>query len=214
MNKILCILLLLCLSEADAQNYRRAGRKAPVSGGGTPFSVTDNFNRTNESPLSGGGNWTNRGSNLKVVSNGVGVASANTDSYAFYSGHTWSANQSSEATIVASNANVYNAVGVRMAASGAFGYILVENNGTLQLYYVNSSESWASVHNYGSISGLGAGDVIKLSVSGTSLTAYINGTQEGTSYTDTNIASGSPGLQAYINDVNNPFLDDWTGAEL
>jgi hypothetical protein len=39
MNKLLCILLLLCVCEADAQNYRRAGRKAPVSGGGsTPYA--------------------------------------------------------------------------------------------------------------------------------------------------------------------------------
>lgn len=63
--------------------------------------ATDDFNRANENPLSGSGNWTT-GSNfaaLRLVSNEVATATANTDSSEKYTGITFGVDHWSEITI-------------------------------------------------------------------------------------------------------------------
>lgn len=62
---------------------------------------------------------------------------------------------------------------------------------------------------------LTANDVIRLEVSGTSLTALVNGSAVST-VTDSSIASGSPGVMGTGGDASGTYtlLDDWVGDDL
>ena len=60
--------------------------------------------------------------------------------------------------------------------------------------------------------GFAAGDVIRLEVSGSTLTALVNGSVVGTA-TDTNLTGGFPGVR-FANGNPEGRLDDWEGGDL
>jgi len=223
MRQLVLILFLFSSVAATARLTGAVGQAQPMrmligkkAAAGGARVETDDFNRANEDPL-GNGTWTNRSQNLNVTSNAVG-AGTNVDSYAFWSaGVAWGNNQYSQCTITSAAADVYNSVGVRMAATGDFGYILSQNGTGLILYYVNSAESWSVIVDYGTVTGLGVGDGIKLTISGTTLTAYHDDgagfVQVGSTQTHSSITSGSPGIAVFRTSTT-PCLDNWEGGEL
>ncbi|HET9708379.1 MAG TPA: hypothetical protein VFP39_08750, partial [Gemmatimonadales bacterium] len=73
-------------------------------------------------------------------------------------------------------------------------------NGVLTTLY-SASVAWSN------------GDVLKLTVVGSTLTAYKNGVAiSGFSATDTDLSSGNPGIEAASNGTANETLDNWEGG--
>lgn len=177
------------------------GNKAPVLGGG--LTRTDDFNRADSGSL--GANWTNALNTFSIVSNAA-VGQTGVNSVAFWSADNFANDQFSQATI----GNNLGARGVSVRASTASG-------GNCYFFTINAlgdGEVWKLVA--GSFTQLGAtitvgtgpGAVIKLTVSGTTLTPNVSGTDLATR-TDSDLASGNPGLHMFN---NLSTLDDWSGG--
>lgn len=175
---------------------------------------SDNFNRANGGL---GANWTTQIGSPAISSNEAYGNSLGNDSYAFESAGTFGANQFSQATVKAIGSNDWTIVVAR--ASGTAG----STNG--YYFYARatgaSSELWKLVAGaYFLISNTGYGpvavnDVLRVEVSSTSITVKDNGTQIGTTQTDTSHSSGRPGLGFYPNtSVTAARLDDWSGGDL
>lgn len=197
----LVLLLLASATVAIARTYT------------THFPLT-------ESPISEGGNWINgRTTGLDwadvAVTNGraIGLESGFTgydDATALLTG-TWGSNQSATATVYTTNrmsGNVYEEVEIRLRSSlsahNCSGYEvlfslkpdsgcyvqIVRWNGPLGSFdYVNATGGSQYI--------LHTGDTVSGSISNDTITAYINGTPvlQGT---DTNYASGNPGIGIFI----------------
>lgn len=186
-----------------------------VVSGGTTY--TDNFNRANEDPLSGGGNWTHPGVsyvNLKVSSNQV-TSSTSGQGIAHWatSNHSFAANQYAQVKIVTNDA-VYAGPIVRFNTSNAYFYRVEVSYGDVSIKRARSDgngTSW-TVASGQSITG----KVLKLSASGTTTTTlkvYIDGVQVGSDVTDNSayvLTSGQPGMCTSESGV----LDDFEAAEL
>jgi len=107
-------------------------------------------------------------------------------------------------------------VGVRMSGSGATadGYFYGGgSNGTYMYKVINGAYT-----TFGSSGdAVEADDVLKITVSGTTITAYKNGsidTSVGTSgtATDSDLSSGKAGIGGYYSGGN--YVPDWSGGDL
>ncbi len=167
-------------------------------------TFNDDFNRADASTL--GSNWVTMSGKLdiRIVTNqAAGPSGTSTDGVAYLAGSagTFGADQSAEATVsgMSGGAN-YCGVGVRMGAST--GYVFI-TDGVSGITDTEIGKYVGGV--YSALTGVTTtvadGDVIKISVSGTStavLTAYKNGVVVGT-YSDSSSphTSGQPGLDSY-----------------
>jgi hypothetical protein len=132
--------------------------------------------------------------------------------FAYYTG-TFSNNQYSEATIIqfGSVSNQHMGVVVRASGGNAYGFNH-DNAGWL----VQRTQSYGiPVELDAGSRSPSANDVLRLEVSGTTLTAKINGVTVST-VTDSAIASGSPGIGGIGGAASGTYtlLDSWTGADL
>src|SRR3990172_7528375 len=183
--------------------------------------VTDNFNRSDESPLSGGGAWTAWGGFARpnLSSNQVRWDSvAGGEQASRYTGISWGENQTAEIEVGAALGND-DYVGVIARASGAGGS---EDGLILRLhkkhpdfgggYEIILAEfigggGGGSGH-AGSAPGIG--DKIRLELTGTAVKGYYKGNLEFD--TTTTVTGGSPGL--YITaDANTVRADNWAGED-
>jgi hypothetical protein len=171
--------------------------------------ATDTFNRADNVSL--GANWSSvvsMVSGCRILSNQVTSNSAS-GSGSRYTGVSFPADQYSQAVI-----------GVALPGGGPT--VRADSSGNFYLFTIDSpgvSATALMLKYTGSFSTLDTrscsavvGDVIRLEVSGTTLTGKVNGTVVST-VTDTAIASGNPGLHIYF---FNPALslDDWEGGDL
>lgn len=173
------------------------------------FSVSDNFNRANENPLSNGGKWaavTGEGNMQIVTTNKVGGVADAAWQTMRWTGTTFGANQCSQAKTLTQFHLMW--VAVRVSASAD------------TYYYMRggASTAWSvwKIVNGGTRTKIGTdyaaavtNDVVKLCVSGTTLTPYINGVAQATQ-TDSAIATGQPGFG--LLDTTS-YADDWVGYE-
>jgi hypothetical protein len=172
---------------------------------------TDDFNRADSTDL--GANWTppSAYSPMQIVSNAVRpTVTTDTNSGEYYAG-TFTNDQYSQVVIKALPASSFVGCGpaVRMSAS-AGGYTVAVN-------------TVAGIHLYGPSGVIGSygettpavNDLIRLEAEGTAIRVYQNGTLR-ISTTDSNIASGNPGIFAYANGqtLADIQLDDWEGGNL
>ncbi len=166
---------------------------------------SDNFNRANENPI--GGNWTNESSDtMQIASNVVWPAAGANLAMAYWNADSYNANQFSQATIGgAALGSNYAGVAVRMAAGALTAYIYGDVVGTYKIQKIVAGTTTDIQTCSGTPT---ASDVLKLSVSGTSLTGTVNGgsTCNGT---DSSIASGQPGIWGYSS-LGNSTVDDWS----
>ena len=191
----------------------KGGTGGNGGGAGVGRSYSTAFPLT-ENPISEGGNWINGqtdGLDWHDMSTTPGLAighqsgSSYTDGTALLTG-TWGPNQTVEAVVHAVNPkdSCYQEVEMRLRStltphsctgyeisfkatktSGAY-LIIVRWNGPLGdfTYLVNTS---------GAQYGVTEGDVVKATIVGNVITAYLNGVQVGTA-TDSTYTSGSPGM--------------------
>jgi hypothetical protein len=147
--------------------------------------ATDDFNRADANPI--GGNWvTITGWNaLQIVSNTARRTSGN-------SGARYNASflndQYAQAKIASISTD--NGVLVRCASAAATFY-------TWSFYgggevWKNVSGTWTKLADRDATFNIG--DVMRIEVSGTAISVYVNGSKIGANVTDTSIASGQAGL--------------------
>jgi len=164
-----------------------------------------------------GANWNaNSTCTLSIVSNAVRLTGVDDFCIASWAADTFNADQCSQITIpTLSNADSASA-GVR--TSGQFG-------STLSMYLLTADGGKGStldkiVSNVGSqirslaATNFVAGDIIKLCVQGTTLTAFRNGSTLSTD-TDSSIATGQPSFTIFDSSQGgdgNVSVDDWIGA--
>lgn len=204
------VLALAAVAQAPFLHHRRtASRPPPAAGGGQ--TISDNFNRGDSADL--GANWTvlTGEAAWKISVNTAQPSSTTTDCTEYYSGVSWTANQSSEGKVTVVEITAGNGVGVavRCSTSARTYYRLV----------INSDGEWkvakmvAGVYTVltSGTATYSVGAVLKLTVSGTTLTSVYNGVQIG-STTDSAISSGSPGIMMSSTIISGS-VDDWTGID-
>jgi hypothetical protein len=187
----------------------------------TRFSITEN-------PLSEGGRWLNGqadGVDWKDVRTTPGLAFGSDgsgtphydDPTAILSG-TWNPNQAVQATVYTVNqkgGNIYEEVEIRLRSAivphRITGYEIMfrcNHDGT---QYVNLARWNGPLGDFtplGGVRGPGLfnGDVVKAQISGSVITAYINGNQVA-QWSDSTFSSGSPGMGYYLDGSPNLNAD-------
>lgn len=161
----------------------------------------DSFNRANENPLAAPWSTASAGgpAGLKLVSNAVTPITTATDSWMYYSGVTWPADQYVKVKVGTLNAGKWDAGPVaRMSATGFNGYVLTFNDGShLTLFKVVGGSFGSALSSISTT--LGVGDIVELRATGTSTTTlkmYINGVQIGTDVVDSSspLTSGNAAI--------------------
>jgi len=168
----------------------------------------DNATRANGSI---GANWTIQQNGFNIASNQFQGTTASQSNSAFWNANSFSAVQFSQATITALNGTAdFPGVTVLASGSGASAtyYDCVENSTTIFIQRIVNG----GVTNLTSASSTGSvGDLLRLEVApGGTLTCFKNGVSALTA-TDTQIASGSPGL--FISG-NVATEKNWSGGKL
>lgn len=173
------------------------------------MTLRDSFTRADGAL---GSNWTSCGGNAgyTVIGNAAAPSSAQVEEAVFWNPISFANDQFAEATITTVASNAFIGVAVRCSTgSGGSYYGFYADNSTRYLVRVVNGA-------YTSLATLGTGfannDVVRLEVTGSTLSAYINGVL-WTSTTDTNLTSGSPGLTSWANNTS-ARLDDFTAADL
>lgn len=210
MIKFILPLLVCCSLQAqivlNGATLRGAtvGTTNAMSGGGG--GSTDNFTRADADPLSspmsdGSSTWsTSVGSypqNLRIVSNkATGHSGFGSLVASKVATPSFAANQTCSITL---STGLGLACGVRMQSGSGAGYKLVTfNSSILALYRVDDSGSIAdTLLTFDTIGTFTAGDIITLSVSGSTLTAKYNGTVvSAITTTDSTYSTGQPFILA------------------
>lgn len=234
MRKIL-ILILVLLTPVLSFGQLSSGSEFLQSGGGflntvepseepqepEPAAYTDDFESYVNGALSGQGNW---GNGLNAFSVGevgedkqIGSNTANSVTALTYNGDV-NNDQYAEITCDAVGTGHFMGVMVRMSGSGATlcGYGYYTSNSTQRLFRIDNGVK-TNLGTAGAAS-LTAPVTLRLEVSGTTLTAYRNGsidTGVGTNGTATvtEYTSGKTGLSGYHNS-GGTYGDDWKGGNL
>jgi len=155
-------------------------------------------------------NWTNHDLGVQIKSNAV--AATGTDGFAYWNADVFADDQYAQVTLVG-GAFTAAGPGVRMSgdatAANDYAYFL----SCIVSFSTKLHKRLAGVLT--EIADLGpvpaTSDVMKLTVAGTTLTAYKNGVAGGSPQTDSAIASGSAGV--YVNGTA-AVADTWEGGNL
>jgi hypothetical protein len=159
---------------------------------GSPQLAIDTFQRANENPLSGGGNWTNLGNNFQLLNKQASPTVLGSFSDATYSGVSWSANQYNEAVLGAQSGTTPQ-MDLIVRYNGSVDYDLLWQlaAGTSQTVTLNAAGS--PIGTFTATPRLL--DVWRLEANGTTINVYQNGTKMLTR-TSSAVASGNPYIQA------------------
>jgi hypothetical protein len=175
--------------------------------GSSPVTRSDGFS-TAENPLAT--NWeTFPGQAAMMATNGAASGTDASGSFAaFWDADVFSDNQFSQAKIYGAN------VGVAVKVSSAVDsfYLMKRTTGNIfQMWRVNAS-SWSQLGGNYSIAHTD-GKVLRLEVSGTTLTPLYDGTTQA-SQSDTAVTGQRVGMMCESNYASGAYLDDWSGGEL
>jgi hypothetical protein len=161
---------------------------------------TDNFTGTDgTSPPNS--NWTNMDVGTKIFTNTAVSVSDGSYGFSYWNADSFNNDQQSEVTF----ANALPKTGgpcVRMSGTNNC-YMLDCNDsgGTNTFLYKRVSGSYSLLQNFGAVV-FSVGDIAKISVTGTTIKCFKNGSQIGTDTTDSDLASGSAGVMAYVGGSN------------
>lgn len=177
------------------------------------YDPSDTFVRANETPLAG--NWarlTGSTNNINLASNVIRSSAAG-DKFYYYSGAANHADQWSE---FRTNSRVTNddwGPAVRVGSNGFSAYFCVRYTGTpsgnLFLKYVAGMFTQIAT---ATVVNPAAGDVDRITVSGSSISATYNGTAFSNSpQTDTSLTTAGNGVGVFIYDIGGG-LNNWQGG--
>lgn len=184
-------------------------------------TYTDNFNSYTIGNLSTQGNWITCDNDMSVIddSGNKKITSGTILLYnqATRNTGTVTSNQYSQLTITDLAFSNYIGVCVRASTSNYYAYIVSLNHRMV----IKVVDGEATIIDELGENYLSVNDVFKLSISGTTLTCYRNGSIDtaltgGGIYTDTSLSSGSVGVVARLNDsgANLTAGDIWEGGDL
>jgi hypothetical protein len=182
---------------------------------GTGGSISDPFTRVDGAI---GSNWTTLSGGWEVVGN----KARQTFTGSYFRGARWaglalsSSNYAVQCVVtVPSEANVAAGVGARYADAALSGYVFIGGAGGVGLYRLDSGTPTVLGTYVDASFTAGATKTLRLEVEGSSLRAYIDGTQRITA-TDATYSSGSPGLAHYMASTGGTYaaMDDWTATDL
>lgn len=171
--------------------------------------VTDNFTGTNNTALTSySSSWTNNVGAFRIRSNACGINYTSGDAAAHWNADTFDNNQYAEATVTAIGSTDYIGIAVRCAASGAtfISFTANSNDASYLSQYVSGTYT-----DLGTSTAFAVGDVIRLEVSGSTVTAKINGVTKITA--TTSITSGYAGVGGAGNSGDS-LIDGWTAGNL
>jgi hypothetical protein len=184
---------------------RRKSRAVLTPATGTIF---DNFNRA-DGPL--GSNWLTSldlaGPAPVVSSNQCRGSDTLCPAYWNPAVNSFSNDQHAQATYVTATSFDHAGVVVRHDTSGHSNFYLFFANGSNLSIYKCTAGSYLQIGT-GTNSGFANGDVLRLEVVGSTLTAKVNGTTFIT-VTDSSFTSGQPGILA---NHSTEFMDDWSAG--
>ena len=171
--------------------------------------ATDDFNRSNETPLAAP--WVNSAvagdldSQVNLVSNAVRAASAAALSY--YAGAASSGGQYSE--VVSLGRDGAPSLRFAVGASAFNGYVFSCTGGTATMYKVTNG-TYSSLGTTGS-TGVAGSHTYKITASASTLTGYVDSVVEATPITDSTYTTGQPGINC---GGAGHELDSWNGGDL
>ena len=196
------------------QGAGRPLRTGTVTGTAAAASITDNFNRADESPTtttSSGHTWIRTTGNIAVVSNqGVfantgGIAGGTVQEVGI---DTESVDHFVQCKIVNHGPGGYSGLGVRCTAAQQVtnSYFIVMSTSTVTLYRGTGSNAHSNVEVASNIfgSGVAHGDTVRMEAEGTTLRVYKNGTLM---YTNTGITNNSATTTGGY--MGGTTVDDW-----
>lgn len=194
---------------------------AQVAAGGSKAQYTDDFEAYTEGSLIGQGNWITGLNDYETgdfEGNMVISPSTATSVCAVIYNQPFANDQYAQISIAMPSTTRANGIGVRMTGSGATfcGYGFYVMSGTQRLFRVDNGTK-TNLGNTGTET-IAENDVFRLEISGTTLTAYKNGsvfTAVGTNgqATVTEYTSGKAGIIGY-GDVSDALADNWEGGDL
>lgn len=180
-------------------------------------TATDDFERGDETPVSGAGNWLGGGGglgNVNLASNVIQAGTISADCIARYVGTSFGSAQFSEAEIanIGASGERWGAAAVRMDSGGnyyAFYYEAAAGNGYIFRYDGGGATQLAIFP-----VSAAATHVIRCEASGATISAILQGT-EVTAVSDSTHVSGAPGVGFFVDGVATDFtLDNWEGGDL
>jgi hypothetical protein len=171
-----------------------SGGSGGGSGGGT--TLPDSFTGTNGTALATySSSWTINGGNFQINTNAVAANNNNSDAMATWNPISFSNDQYAEVTLSALTSGGYIGVTVRGQVGAFSGYGAYSDSNT-NVKIIKWEAGTPTVLYNGSA--FAASDVLRLEVSGTTLTLKKNGSIV-TTVTDSTYSSGRPGLSGYGN---------------
>jgi len=175
--------------------------------------ATDTFTVAVDTNFSSYANWTVNSGSLQVLQATDDVRpNSNNEDAAHWNADAFGADQYSLGTITAAANNIYIGVAVRAAASGATYYGWYGEGVGVNYLHKNVSGTYTDIASEGT--SWAVNDLLKLVVSGTTLTPTKNGGSTGTPgvQTDSSISSGYAGLVGYGTGATR--IDDWEGGNV
>ncbi len=181
------------------------GSGSSGGGAGGSFTLPETFTDTNGVALAThNSSWATVVGNFAINTNAVYSNSADADTLARWGAGSFNANQFAEITIKAVTSGAGIGVAVRINGNNAYSAytdsqaskIYEWTNGSANLLYTGAAYT--------------VNDVLRLEVTGTSITLKKNGTTL-TTVTDSSISTGSPGLSGFSNNSLTRG-DDWTAG--
>jgi peptidoglycan/xylan/chitin deacetylase (PgdA/CDA1 family)/N-acetyl-beta-hexosaminidase len=207
---LICFTLLVVAAAFYGWAAGSAGA-APLPGG-TP--ILDNFNRANENPLSGGGNWSSVFSGgAQLLNNAVASSNTGTSTSAWRNSYTGDVEARATVLIPGNNAGVMTDATVN--GSGQLsGYLWQWQGGNSPATFALYREDTDNFTQLATFNGflLTAGDQIALQVIGSSVQGWVyhlGSWQQVASATDTTYRTGKLGLRVR---GTTPIADDFGGG--
>lgn len=200
---ILFFMILPSFCFSQGRYYAR-----PAAGGAV---ATDDFNRSDATL---GANWTDFAVTNFFVSSNHAIFSEGGNNVAgsCYTAISFAAGQYAQAKVTFGTGVI--GVLVRGTAAVNDGYYYFEDTGGAT--YMGYSNDGFGVDLGTGGSEISSGDIMRLEISGTTLTPKVNGTLQDPpgQQTDSAYSSGYPGLSGYGTTVTNMYCDDWEGGDL
>jgi len=174
--------------------------------------ATDSFTDSNGTQLTAhSSDWTLNSGDFDIQSNAC-APDAGGELGAHWNADVFDDDQYAEGEIKAVAANRAIGVACRCATNASENYYGWYSTSSNSYVFKVVADSWTSL---GSGSAFSASDVIRLEVSGTTLTPMVGGVEEDPpgAQTDATFESGSAGVSGY-NDSVDARIDDWEGGDL
>lgn len=210
MKKLFLLFVLISFKlYAQSSNAYILGAVNPVSGACLETDVFTNSNGTTLTTHDSNWYFAVSGQTLDIQSNNVN-SEGDDEGGAGQSECAWTDNQYSEIIAVTSSSNAYMGAAVRVGGSNSgdyYGYY--GGAGDQDQLFIMNGGSWSEIDT--SFDEAANGELVRLEISGTALTAFVQGS-ETLSGTNSTHSSGDTGIAVWNSPTGRG--DNWEGGDL